>query len=252
MQRWAAQIASGSSGITADGTRASINARWQSQVLPFCEQALANRYPFDRRAKADMSIQDFSKLFAPGGLIDGFFSENLLKFVDTRTRPWSWKTVNNTDLGISPAVLQQMQNASEIRDAFFNGAPAPAVNFQITPEALDPKAKEVTLEIDGQSVNFQHRAPTPVAITWPGSVGLARVILQPQENDAGNMISRDGPWAWFRLLNAAEIRRTNVSDRNRVIFNVGGRIAIFQLQSGSVLNPFALKALSDFNCPKSF
>lgn len=252
--RWAAQITSGSSGITADGTRSSINARWQATVLPFCEQALDNRYPFDRRSKADVSIQDFSKLFGPGGLIDSFFNENLIKYVDTRTRPWSWKKVNDTDLGISPTILKQMQYAAEIRDAFFSAGPAPAISFQITPEALDPKAKEVALEIDGQSVTFAHRdgAPKPVAITWPGSVGLARVVLQPPSRDAGNAISRDGPWALFRLLSAAEIRRTNVSDRNRVIFNVGGRIAIFELQASSVYNPFALQALSKFACPKTF
>jgi len=141
VQRWAAQITTGSSGIAADGTRASINARWQASVLPFCTQALDNRYPFNRRASADVGMQDFAKLFAPGGMIDGFFNENLLKHVDTRTRPWTWKRVNNVDLGISLAVLQQMQYASEIRDAFFAAGPVPSVQFQITPEALDPKAK---------------------------------------------------------------------------------------------------------------
>ena len=37
----------------------------------------------------------------------------------------------------------------------------------------------------------------------------------------------------------------------RIVFTVGGRIAIFQMQSGSVLNPFALPALTSFSCPKS-
>lgn len=254
MSRWAAQITTGSSGITADGTRSSINARWQSQVLPFCEQALSNRYPFTKNSKADVAIQDFTKLFAPGGLIDAFFNETLLKHVDTRARPWVWKRINDTDLGISTSVLAQMQNAAEIRDTFFNGNPTPSVNFQLTPEALDPKAQKVTLEIDGQSVEFQHSqgAPKPTAIKWPGSVGVARVVFQPPVNNTGNAVTRDGPWGWFRLLNVAEIRRTNVSDRSRVIFNIGGRIAIFQLQSGSVLNPFNLPALSKFSCPKSF
>lgn len=253
VQRWASQISTGSSGIAADGTRASINARWQASVLPFCEQALTNRYPFNRRARADVGMQDFARLFAPGGLIDGFFNENLQKLVDTRSRPWTWKRVNNVDLGISAAVLQQMQYAAEIRDAFFAGGPNPSIQFQITPEALDPKAKSVLLEIDGQQVAFAHRGgqPNPVAITWPGSVGLARVTFLPQKKKIENSLSRDGPWAWFRLLDAAEVRRTNVSDRKRVIFNVGGRISIFQLQSGSVINPFALPALAKFSCPKS-
>ncbi|MGR3321332.1 MAG: type VI secretion system membrane subunit TssM [Pseudooceanicola sp.] len=251
--RWATQIVTGSSGITADGTRASINAKWQSQVLPFCEQALSNRYPFDRSARADVAIQDFARLFGPGGMIDEFFSANLRDFVDTRARPWAWKRVNDADLGISPAVLQQFQHAAEIRDAFFSGGPQPSIRFQITPEALDPKAQQVTLDIDGQVVEFRHNsAPKPFAITWPGSVGVARVTFQPVIQGSGNSLGRDGPWAWFRLLNAAEIRRTNVSDRSRVIFNVGGRIAIFQLQSGSVLNPFNLPALAKFSCPKSF
>ena len=65
------------------------------------------------------------------------------------------------------------------------------------------------------------------------------------------MLSRDGPWAWFRLLDAAEVRRTNVSDRRRVNFRVGGRLALFELQSGSVINPFALPAMAKFSCPKS-
>lgn len=253
IQRWASQIAQGSSGITADGTRAGINAKWQSQVLPFCTQALENRYPFSRGSKADVGMGDFARLFGPGGLIDSFFNENLREFVDTRARPWAWKRVNDTDLGISQAVLQQLQYAAEIRDAFFTAGATPAVKFQITPEALDPKANEVTLDIDGTEVKFAHAAaPKPVAITWPGAVGSARVILQPVVNNTSNAITRDGPWAWFRLLSAAEVRRTNVSDRSRVIFNVGGRIAIFQLQSGSVLNPFALPALSKFSCPKNF
>jgi len=254
MQRWAAQIATGSSGITADGTRAGINASWQANVLPLCEQVIGNAYPFNRRAQADVSMRDFATLFAPAGLIDTFFNENLAKHVDTRARPWVVKKVNDADLGISPAVIAQMQQAAEIRDAFFAAGPAPVVQFQITPEALDPKADGVALEIDGQIAGFRHAdgQPRPLAVTWPGTVGLARIAFEPAAAGSESTLSRDGPWGWFRLLDAAEIRRTNVSDRTRVIFNIGGRIAIFQMQSGSVLNPFALPALSKFTCPKSF
>jgi type VI secretion system protein ImpL len=222
-------------------------------VLPFCEEALTNRYPFNRRAQADVAAADFARLFAPDGLIDTFFNENLTRYVDTRSRPWTWRQVNNADLGISQSVLQQFEYAAQIKDAFFPAGAAPQIGFQITPEALDPKAQSVQLQIDGTPVQFGHREqPTPVAINWPGSVGLARIEFAPPASNVENRLQRDGPWAWFRLLDAAEIRRTNVADRNRVIFNVGGRIAIFQLQSGTVLNPFALPALSNFNCPKSF
>jgi type VI secretion system protein ImpL len=254
MERWATQIASGSSGVTSESTRASINARWQATVLPFCEQALSNRYPFANGAQADVALADFQKLFGPAGLIDSFVNDGLLKYIDTRARPWAWKRVNDVDLGISPAVLQQLQYASEIRDAFFANGPAPSVKFQILTEALDPQAKSVLLEIDGQKIAYAHTdgVPDPVAITWPGSVGMARISFEPGAENAESVISKDGPWAWFRLLSAAEVRRSNVSDRKKVIFRIGGRIAFFQLQSGSVITPFALPALTKFSCPKSF
>ena len=251
--RWATQIANGSSGIAADGTRASMNARWQASVLPFCKQALANRYPFNPRARADVGLQDFAKLFAPGGLIDGFFNENLVKYVDTRSRPWTWKRVNDVDLGISNAVLKQFQYAFQIREAFFAGGPEPEIQFQITPYGLSDKARAVLLEVHGTKIGFKHRGglPTPAAVTWPGSVGLARVSFEPDRRYTESVLSRDGPWAWFRLLDAAEIRSLNVADRKRVNFIVGERLAIFDLQVGSVINPFALPALTEFSCPES-
>ena len=76
-----------------------------------------------------------------------------MAYVDTRTRPWSWKKVNDTDLGISPTILKQMQYAAEIRDAFFANGSSAAVSFQITPEALDPKAKSP------QAPQLAHRGP---------------------------------------------------------------------------------------------
>ena len=254
MQRWTTQITTGSSGITADGNRSAINAKWQSAVLPFCEQAFDSRYPFNRRSSNDVGMQDFARMFAPGGMLDQFFEENLAKFVDTTNRPWVWKRVNDADLGISPDVLLQFEHAATIRAAFFTAGANPAVSFQITPEALDPKATSVKLEIDGTAVEFSQGQgqPAPAAVQWPGAAGFARVVFEPASQSTESQLRRDGPWGWFRLLDAAEIRRTNVSDKQRVIFNIGGRIAIFQMQSGSSINPFALPSLGKFSCPKSF
>ena len=254
LARWSSQITTGGAGITADGTRASINSAWQQAVLPFCEQATGKQYPFDRRAAADMSMADFAKLFGPTGLIDSFMTTNLKDLIDTSKKPWTWKVVNGADLGISQAVLDQLQAASEIKDAFFPQGPAPAVNFQITPVALDPNATDITLNIDGTPVAFAQNAgqPLPTAIAWPGSVGVAQVTFNPPLAGGESAVTKDGPWGWFRLLDSAEVRATNAPDRKRVIFNVGGRIAIFQMQSGSVVNAFALPAMSAFKCPSSF
>ena len=152
------------------------------------------------------------------------------------------------------SVLAQLQAATEIKEAFFANGPAPAISFQITPVALDPNAQQVTLTIDGQNVTFAQNSgqPLPTAITWPGAVGVAQASFQPPLQGGESAVTKDGPWGWFRLLDSAEVRSTNVPDRKRVIFNVGGRIAIFQMQTGSVINPFSLAAMQSFSCPSSF
>jgi type VI secretion system protein ImpL len=255
LQRWAQQITIGSSGIAAGGTRAGINAAWQTQVLPFCTQVTEGRYPFDQASAQEVAMLDFQKLFGPEGLINTFFAENLAPIVDTSTRPWTFKVVNNVDLGISPAVLQQFEYAAQIRDAFFASGAA-AVQFQVTPYSLDPNAILMTLLIDGANISYSHEQsgapPQPVAVTWPGDGTGARVGLSPSLADRENAIIRDGPWGWFRLLDAAEVRPTSTPDRVRMIFSIGGRLAIYDMQSSSVLNPFQLAALQEFACPSSF
>ncbi|MGV8986886.1 MAG: type VI secretion system membrane subunit TssM [Cypionkella sp.] len=255
LARWASQITTGGAGITAEGTRAALNQAWTANVLPFCKQATAKAYPFSKAAAADMGIADFSKLFGPGGLIDSFMTSSLKDMIDTSKKPWTWKTVNNTDLGISPAVLAQLQAASEIKEAFFaTGGPTPAVSFQITPIALDSNATKVQLLIDGQQVNFAQNAgqPLPTPITWPGSVGVAQIAFEPALSGAESGVRKDGPWGWFRLLDSADGRPTSSPDRRRIIFNIGGRLAIFEMQTSSVQNAFALPALKSFSCPASF
>ncbi|ARE41186.1 IcmF-related protein [Rhodovulum sp. P5] len=253
MKRWAAQIAVGSTDVTVGGTRAAISAKWQAEVLPTCLQVTGNTYPFKRGARTEAPMQDFGRLFGPQGLIDSFFTQTLAQYVNTATNPWSWKEVNGGDLGISQNVLVQMQHAAAIRDAFFTGSQLPQIRFQVTPQALDPDARSVTWEIDGQKVEFSQRAdPRPLAITWPGAVGLSQVEFRRPKRNSVNELRRDGSWALFRILDAAAVRPTNAADRTRVTFNVGGRIAIFEIQAGSLSNPFALPSLTRFSCPQSF
>ena len=254
LARWSSQITTGGAGITADGTRSSINSRWQQDVLPFCTQVVEGKYPFDKGAAADVSMADFQKLFGPQGLIDSFMTANLKDLIDTSKKPWAWKAVNGADLGISQAVLDQLQAAGEIKEAFFPNGPAPGVAFQITPMALDPNADDILLVIDGQNVAFAQNdgQPLPTAITWPGNVGVAQVTFNPPLKNGESVVTKDGPWGWFRLLDSADVRAGNAPDRKKLIFNVGGRIGMFQLQVSSLQNAFQLPALASFACPQSF
>ena len=252
MKRWATQITEASSGVAAGGARAALNAQWQAQVLPTCNRAITDRFPFFRGQSADVPIQEFARLFAPQGLIDGFFQANLAEFVDTTSSPWKWRRVNNQELGISDSVLSQFQRAAEIRDAFFLAPGLPAVTFDLKPVALDPAADRVQIVVDGQILDYRQSQPQQVTpMQWPGSGGATQVAFQPQNRNTENGVGFEGPWAFFRMLEGAEVRRGNAADRSRIIFNVGGRIAVFELRAGAAINPFDLEMLRGFRCPSS-
>ncbi len=252
MKRWVEQVTSGSAGATIGGARASLNASWQAQVLPTCNRAVNNRYPFFKNQQADIPIQEFARVFAPQGLIDKYFQDNLMEFVDTTSSPWRWRRVQNQELGISDSVLLQFQRAAEIRDAFFLSPGLPVVSFDLKILNLDPNARRVQLAIEGQILDYrQNQAAQDVPMQWPNDGGATQVVLEPKRRNAENSRAFEGPWALFRMLDAAELRRTQVADRSRVIFNIGGRIVSFQLRAGAAYNPFQLSALTNFRCPSS-
>nr|MCU0254883.1 type VI secretion system membrane subunit TssM [Acidobacteriota bacterium] len=91
VNEWMKSVAENSAGLTLGSARNHVNAVWTSQVLPFCKRALANRYPFARGSAQDVTLDDFSRLFGPGGLIDGFFQKYLSAFVDTTQKTWQWR-----------------------------------------------------------------------------------------------------------------------------------------------------------------
>jgi type VI secretion system protein ImpL len=252
LQRWTSQVVDTSSGAAVGGARAELNGKWRGDVLTFCRKAIAGRYPFDQQARADVTLLDFGRLFAPDGLIDRFFKDNLAPFVDTTTTPWRLRQVNGADIGISSGVIRQFQKAAEIRDSFFLAPGLPSITFDLKPVSLDPTVDQVMVEIEGQPVTYAHGPPEVTPLSWPGQTGgRTRVTFSPARSDVVNTVQRDGPWAWFRLLDTAEVQRTSVSDRNTVTFNLGGRTATFQLRAGSALNPFDASALRGFSCPSS-
>ncbi|MBK1836592.1 type VI secretion system membrane subunit TssM [Azospirillum sp. YIM B02556] len=247
-----ATVAQSAATVSAGGARSQINKAWQSTVLPFCRAALDNRFPMVSNSAVDVTSADFAKLFAPGGMIDQFFNTNLRPFVDMTVSPWAWQKVDQVDLGIPPAVLDQFERAARIRDSLFPaGAAAAKVVFEITPVELDAKATQVAMDVDGQTLIYQHGPPRPQVMKWPGAEGTSSVRLgfgPPLPGEPAG-ISRQGPWALFHFLADGKLESTPQPDRFTFAVTVGTRKAVFALRADSVNNPFGKNLLESFRCP---
>jgi type VI secretion system protein ImpL len=252
LNAWVADVADGSSSLTLGNARGHVNNLWTSQVLPFCQRALGNRYPLARGSSQDVTLADFTRLFAPGGLIDGFFQKYLSPFVDTSGKTWRWRTDGEVTLGSSPESVRQFQRAAEIRDAFFGGGATPAIGFQLRPITMDSSIERFSLDLDGQQLSYSHGPVRATTINWPGPGGSGQVTMEVFPPPAGgrSAITLMGPWALFRLFDRARIEPTAQPEEFRVTFELSGRSAVYALTASSVLNPFRLPALHAFSCPE--
>jgi type VI secretion system protein ImpL len=252
VSRWLATIASSGDALRAGGARAEVAAAFAGSGGPaqLCRQAVSGRYPFSPSAADGVPLDDFSRLFAPGGLIDGFFNTQLRPYVDTSGRVWRARPVDGVQTPISAGALAQFQRAAEIRDLFFGpGGTTPQVRFELTPVSLDPGARQVTLELGGTTITYSHGPPVATQLTWPAGTGSARLVFDPPAPGATGVLSASGPWALFRLFGQGSLTREGSAESYRLSFRQGERQASFALRAGSVRNPFDPAVLRGFQCP---
>ncbi len=250
--RWMQQIASIGNMLRGGGARQAVAGAFNGTGGPaqLCRQAVAGRYPFDRGARDAIPLDDFVRLFAPGGLLDGFFNTQLRQYVDMAPAQWRPQPVNGVAPPVSAAALAQFQRAATIRDAFFStGTPAPSVRFDLTPLSLDAGARQVTLDLGGVSVSYANGPTRATQIAWPGGGGNARLAFDPPPTSGPGALEASGPWALFRLLDQAQVQQQGAPDRYQVSFALGERRATFEIHAGSVFNPFIPGLLAGFRCP---
>ncbi len=246
---WLSGIAGDTTGLTERAVTSQLNAIWRAEVLPFCQAALTNRYPFQPNSAIDVNIRDFARLFGPGGMIDSFINEHLIAYVDTTTKPWQWRA----DFGLNSSVLAAFQQARQIRDELFAGGSGPSMSFTLEPKDLSASASRVTLNVDGQILAYFNNATRPEPMTWPGRDGTGVITLsfQPIDGSAEAIVSETGSWAWLRLLRGGSFAGTDLPEVYRLRLAARGHSADFELRASSVENPYDLQMFARFTCPEN-
>ena len=246
---------SATSNAAATGAaRANLSSSVNSSIGEFCRQAIAGRYPFTRSSTTDVTQDDFGRLFAPGGLFDEFFQKNLAALVDTNTRPWTFRQLGEGAITRDSATLAQFQRAAVIRDTFFrSGGKAPSLRLDFKPQEMDATITQFTLDLDGQLIKYAHGPQIPSSVQWPGPKGSTqvRLQLQPALASGSSGMTTEGPWALFRMFDKLQLAPSTSAEKFKVTFNVDNRKATFEVSASSVVNPFRLRELGEFSCPRS-
>jgi type VI secretion system protein ImpL len=220
---------------------------WRTTGGRFCKSAIEGRKPFVQDAAKSVAVDDFTRMFAPNGEFSNFFELHLKPFVDVSQSPWRWTGLAGNE-AISSEALRQFESAQRIQSAFFNGGAGLNVTLDVTPVDLDSDSTSAILSINDQSITYDHGPVESKSLKWPGDGNRsARIAFQPPGDNAS--VSKSGPWAMFELFELAK-RKQISDDKFRATFNLGKRSVSFDVQIGSVLNPFSLPEIAQFKCPE--
>lgn len=244
---WLAGIAGDTTGLTAEAVTSELNAIWRADVLPFCQAALSGRYPFDPNSSIDVNVVDFQRVFGPGGLIDAFTNEQLVGYIDTTAKPWTWRA----DFQLDASALAALEQARTIRDSLFPGGAGPLMSFTLEPKDLATTVARVTVNVDGQTLTYFNNATRPQPMTWPGKDGTGVITLtfEPLDGSPEVTASETGAWAFLRLLRAGRMTPTDLPELYRIRLSSGAYYADFELRAASVENPYDLRMFGRFQCP---
>ncbi|MGA2400951.1 MAG: type VI secretion system membrane subunit TssM, partial [Syntrophobacteraceae bacterium] len=251
LHEWLSSLTTSGWEITLQNARSELNNMWRAEVVNYYAASLDGRYPLFRNSRSDATIADFSRFFAPKGIMDRFFETHLKSFIDTNT--WRQVSVDNRGIRLTPQLLSQLQYAAKIRDAFFApGESTPNVQFQLKPITMDSNVASFRINIEGQTDEYAHGPAIGSKFQWPGPQPGQGVVLSFMTAD-GKAVSQmeEGPWAWLKVLDKSNLERTSLREVFRVTFQIGGYTANYELRAYSVFNPFNLPEMQKFRCPGS-
>ncbi len=251
LSRWLNQIVANTYAIIFATANQYLADQWQAGVVSYYQQTLDGRFPF-ADSENEVTLQDFSNYFKPGGVEDSFVKKYLSPFLTYDSFGQAqWASVDNLPFSADAAIPREITAATVIRNTFFGGNNG-ALNFTITPAAID-NAHRAVLNYDGKAVVFDGDSDPGINMVWPpqntdGSINISfDRLLMPDE--VKNFM---GPWALFHLLQASTLVRSKYSSQYQVEISQDGMAIHFSLSANSVNNPFDLRLLRDYTLPRNF
>ncbi|EIM18869.1 type VI secretion protein, TssM family [Pseudomonas chlororaphis O6] len=236
---------------TVKQSRQNLGKGASSLASGLCNGSIGGRYPFVRNARAEVGIDDFSRMFGRGGAMQQFFDENLAAYVDVNAQRWNVKP--GAEGMISKGTLGAFENAALIRDTFFTSGEKLSFSMFLRPLSLTPTISEAMLDIDGQVIKYSHGFSPPTRIEWPGPKGGSYVRLTFKTGTGQIQVANfDGPWALFRMYDASNPVSID-SNRRELTASMSSVVGVLKLELRSTMKDFPLwsRGLKGFVCPKA-
>ncbi len=233
------------------GATEELNRKWHDEIYGDYQRLIAGRYPFRRSSELDLPIEDFEEFFRPGGILERFYEQELLIFVEEATgEP---RIIDGQSLAVDADFAANLRQAIDITNSFFDASGELSVEFTVSTGKMSPNLSRSVLNFEGQVVINSHGPAQPITIVWPNIIDgpkASRIDMSPLAG-TGRTISQsfEGPWSWLRLYDGAEKSNLTNNSVDIIFGNANGQSTSYRIQPQARVNPFFNSPLSEFNLP---
>lgn len=232
-------------------TQTYYNRRWHEEVYEPFQRRLANRYPFRSGAEEEVALRDFEEFFTRetrDGIVAAF-EEELSPFLLPGKRPRTW---NDRGLRLS-GLVDVLEDAERVREGLFEGERL-GLSFRLFPEGRlegSLPVERYIINVHGQSNSYDMGpARWTEEFRWPGQPDASIEVVRRGTRPG---LSFRGDWAWFRLLEQANVIRQASNNEYEVRWTVEDQVvARYRLQSRNAAFPFDnARSFFQVQCPET-
>lgn len=222
-----------------------INALWNRNVYSFYQNRIANRYPLNRKATQNISLDDFREFFGPNGRVQRFYNDYLKFFLEDNAE----LSVVNGENVISSEFLTSLQELQNIQRNYFDASGNVSISFSMKPLGLSGKFTASTFNIDGQLLKYSHEIPSASRLIWPNTTrqDVETSLTLVTSMGETSTLRRTGEWSLFRVLDQAA-KKVNGQSVD-LSFKLNGGAINYRLTVENGSNPFFGGMLSSFRLP---
>lgn len=247
LQSFVKAAAGGGAAAQVSAAKGAVADAYAQAVLPLCQGAANEHFPFFGAAVQDASAANTLRVFGMGGTLDGFVQQRLMPMIDTSGPVWRWREDDPVARALDPSSPEQFAKAGQIRDMLAGG-----LTIRVSMASLGGGVSAVAVANGGASYRFEAAQNQARPLLWSlsGGVPHAEVVLYGSDGAELRRFDADGPWALFRLMGAATKENAG-AQTIRARFGEGAISATLAVQLPSQRNPFSRGDLWSFRCPVS-
>jgi len=224
-----------------------IDKEYTLTIKSFYAESLKARYPLDKDAQEEVTLDDFSQFFKPKGIEQRYFDQFIAAFVDVTHKPWRLKKAAGKRLPMSRRAIEQFERASEIRQVFFSDGDKPTVNFSLKAQSLDANVSRFDFDFLGERFSYRHGPAKKYQVEWPGD--QEQTDIRFEFEDYYGLRTGDGAegvWSLFRFVDDYPLKKSRYANKYQLVMEKEGKKAVFEVTVDKAINPFALDYLSDY------